>query len=323
MATKIEGDAPIAHYCGLECQQEHWTSHELTCIKLKDRTLLYRVIDTAQKLFFIHREMTWHEFDVDSVQKIEGHLVLRGTYFQDHRFSKDYKQFPSNVVPQEHRRAVLSFNQCRYALLWVVEFIEDMLKDIVSVTQTVLYKTKNDKLRTRIYGINERLIFNSEGIKHHILRVLLRSGEEFAVDITGAQYGYDDAVTPWEEYAQLRVFDFVLVPGTPAMNLLQTENYSLGKTIELADKFFNYSPEGKQIHQGNLLCMNMGILNWQRYVQLSLKELWKLPTQIFERKQKDLVDYVEWATQLLKPKYTTENGRRLVEEVKGNWVHDK
>lgn len=152
---------------------------------------------------------------------------------------------------------------------------------------------------------------------------MLRSGEDFAVDITGAQYGYDDAITPWEEYVQLRIFDFVLTPGPPATNFLQTDNCSLEDIVKLADKFFNYSPEGKQIHEGSLLGMNMGILNWQRYAQLSLKQLWKLPAAEFEIRQKDLIEYLEWSIHLLKPKYTTENGRRLVQEVKGEWVHGK
>lgn len=35
---------------------------------------------------------------------------------------------------------------------------------------------------------------------HHVLKAQLKSGESYAIDITGAQFGWDDVVMPWSEY---------------------------------------------------------------------------------------------------------------------------
>ena len=40
---------------------------------------------------------------------------------------------------------------------------------------------------------------------HEILRVKLKNGEEYAVDIAAAQHGYYDPVYPWEWYVQTRI----------------------------------------------------------------------------------------------------------------------
>lgn len=40
---------------------------------------------------------------------------------------------------------------------------------------------------------------------HEILKVTTVSGVAYAIDISGAQYGYPEPVTLWDEYAATRV----------------------------------------------------------------------------------------------------------------------
>jgi hypothetical protein len=35
-------------------------------------------VGTAQKLFYIYRELVWHRFDIQSIDKIGDNLALRG-----------------------------------------------------------------------------------------------------------------------------------------------------------------------------------------------------------------------------------------------------
>jgi hypothetical protein len=44
---------------------------------------------------------------------------------------------------------------------------------------------------------------------HNILKVTLRSGEEYAVDLACAQYGHFDPVTPWDEFEEKRILDIL------------------------------------------------------------------------------------------------------------------
>ena len=44
-----------------------------------------------------------------------------------------------------------------------------------------------------------------DGTKHKVLRVTLSNGEQYAVDFTGAQYGYKEDCQYWEDYREERV----------------------------------------------------------------------------------------------------------------------
>jgi hypothetical protein len=45
---------------------------------------------------------------------------------------------------------------------------------------------------------------------HHVLKVILRNGHGcYALDMAGAQYGYYDQTTPWDEYMESRVLRVV------------------------------------------------------------------------------------------------------------------
>ena len=43
------------------------------------------------------------------------------------------------------------------------------------------------------------------GTSHGILKLTLKNGEQYALDVTGAQLGWLEAVVPWEVYARTRV----------------------------------------------------------------------------------------------------------------------
>jgi hypothetical protein len=77
-APVLNGDDVVVHYCNPACQKSDWPRHKSTCLRLKDRTTLYRVVTTAQKLFYIYRELAWHKFDIQSLDKIGDNLALRG-----------------------------------------------------------------------------------------------------------------------------------------------------------------------------------------------------------------------------------------------------
>lgn len=76
----------IVHYCGSACQKADWTKHKVDCRRLRklgaarksERIFLERVMTTAQMLFYIHRELTWGQLDIQAIEKNGEDLLLRG-----------------------------------------------------------------------------------------------------------------------------------------------------------------------------------------------------------------------------------------------------
>ena len=40
---------------------------------------------------------------------------------------------------------------------------------------------------------------------HHLLKVTLKGGQHFSLDITGAQFGVYDSILPWDHYVARRI----------------------------------------------------------------------------------------------------------------------
>ena len=66
---------------GLHSQSEETDRerHSVICHRLEDRRKLYRVAEIAQKLFYIHRELTCAKVEVKQVQRMGDTLVLWGS----------------------------------------------------------------------------------------------------------------------------------------------------------------------------------------------------------------------------------------------------
>ena len=198
----------------------------------------------------------------------------------------------------------------------------------------IVYKTKNDKLRTRICPIATsiaEILTDTRGITHEILQLTLRSGEMFAFDITGAQYGYHEAVTPWTKYSNTRILFEHMESDKPApksMGLLQVDDHSLQTMVFLYNKAnrTERGPEDEKnlVFASALEMMNYHMVEWQADEKMSLKDMWKLPEKTRRVKLNDLLDFIEWSFHsTVQHPWSTVNGRRLAAEHKWPWVHGK
>ena len=100
-------------------------------------------------------------------------------------------------------------------------------------------------MRTRCYPVStpqEDIDLDFRGIRHEVLKLTLRSGEEFVVDLACAQYGYSEPVMRWEEYKELRVlFEY---PGSwhsapKPLGGLNGDEYSIGRMFFFFPKIRN------------------------------------------------------------------------------------
>lgn len=57
----------------------------------------------------------------------------------------------------------------------------------------------------------DRSRWTSDGWSHTAYRITLRDGSKWALDLTTAQFGYEDNLVPWQQYEQERIIHFLEV----------------------------------------------------------------------------------------------------------------
>lgn len=80
--------------------------HGVLCSKMQDRVTLYRVMELALKQLYVYRELSWHAFDVEGVDRVveekEGTryetVIVRGVVSNVYQlgFSNDW--FPNCIL---------------------------------------------------------------------------------------------------------------------------------------------------------------------------------------------------------------------------------
>jgi hypothetical protein len=131
--------------------------------------------------------------------------------------------------------------------------------------------------------------------EHEVLKVTLKDGgEQYALDLAGAQYGYYAPVIPWEEYVEARVENFIDRPGFQYFggykkwirsNLPQEDDWHFGALNKGLD----------QIHIVTSQALKKGTQKWEHIQKMSLQRLLRLPAADFEVKHKELIQFVRSA----------------------------
>lgn len=327
-APVLEGDAPPVHYCNKTCQGADWPNHKPTCVRLRDRNILYRVESIAQKLWYLSREITWSTFQITWIDTNEDDMQLESMAtgqpnvyrealnLHGHNLEENGTRdptyptvipFPVDLLPHlQDQEAALSYLGGSQAAVWMIEFIGGMLEGIVKQTVSVEHRTKGELRRTRYAPHNPRsaatafpmFLFAADLRKpvHTVLRVILLSGEKYAIDLAGAQVGHHAPVIPWSEFERARVLNTISVgAASQPKGLLPVNDFSDAARTILHQRMHqsNQSNQPKLIVEDILEETAMCIIEWQQR-NIDLTTLWKLPSPQFAIRQGELVDYVNW-----------------------------
>ncbi|PVH75400.1 hypothetical protein DL98DRAFT_658105 [Cadophora sp. DSE1049] len=202
---------------------------------------------------------------------------------------------------------------------------ENKKSDTITKSELVEFQTENDKLTMKLIppGFNNIFILGSSN--HEIIKVTLRSGDAFAFDIAGAQYGYVEPITAWKTYQEQRVLEIVKTSTAPKSKvLIQVDDYSLAKMLHLYMQVISTNPH-RTVSSDTMGAMNFHFLELQAHERLSLKAMWKLPDKKFQTKMTDMVNFMDWKFNSVPGKvYFTVNGRKQAQTLRGGkWVHGK
>jgi len=110
----------------------------------------------------------------------------------------------------------------------------------------------------------------------------------------------------------------VQAPG----GLLRVNDYSPQMIAHLHREKHATDQGSKTIIDDILETVNMEILTWQKQ-NIGLTDMWRLPENEFVAKQRDLVDFVDWALNWRDgvDAYKTVHGTELRKQKGDNWVH--
>ncbi len=149
---------------------------------------------------------------------------------------------------------------------------------------------------------NTGLANNTSGVDatdylHSVIRITFKNGDKYILDLTGAQYGWQKIVTPYDVYEQskIRLISQVLpFGGTRQFCKERAEN-----TGGMA-KWNHRADTGFEVALNDLLKL------WQQG-NMSLSTLLRLPDDQFEKQQAALLEMLEAGMQIYK-KAMTETG---------------
>ena len=158
---------------------------------------------------------------------------------------------------------------------------------ICSEVDEILYFTQNTRLRLMQAYNNDPTSntrnFDATNYPHSVIRLTLKTGDKFILDLTSAQYGWPEVLTPYNIYQQskIRVIKEVLPFGGTRRFCKERAENSGGMA-----KLHHQADVGFETVLNNLLTQ------WQQ-TNMSFTALLRLPDDQFGRQQAGLLDMLE------------------------------
>ncbi|THW92890.1 hypothetical protein D6C91_04300 [Aureobasidium pullulans] len=202
-APSIDGTLHASvQYCGRECQKAHWSVHRKECKNLQARKALFRAGALLQEMWYTIRRESFDNAVV-GVEELDGALlVYEGDYNVEPAMREGgfYRKFPEAIFEnKEDAESCLSLLYCNDSLNHMHQVVEWLLKGkwTANHSSKCLVKVITPVRPTR-YARDE---WDLDWF-HHIFKAVLPSGETYAIDLTGAQYGWYEPIIHWAKYME-------------------------------------------------------------------------------------------------------------------------
>ncbi|KAF2420186.1 hypothetical protein EJ08DRAFT_683410 [Tothia fuscella] len=255
------------------------TADVMATTKIITRKQLYHAASLIHKIFVTFRE---HTFESSLIQ-VEGRKGILYFTIEDRGHDANKGEFLFKgldkvlVKERSHQLAIMMFAECQSALATMDEQIRSFLSVLCSKIEEVHVKVKNAFRPTCRIDTNHIHKNNMEN-RHTILRVTTFGGEMFAVDLTGAQYGWKEVVVPWTSFYNHRVHTIrdIQAQGSQAIEALE-----VGEESNLSGMYC----------QSQLMvakALNLHVAIWLGKNDLTITQFVDLAADDFKRKEKEL-----------------------------------
>ncbi|KAG9840459.1 palmitoyltransferase akr1, partial [Aureobasidium melanogenum] len=197
-APNTDGSPHISvRYCNKDCQKGHWPAHRTECKNLQARKALFRAAWLLQKIWYTVRRESFDNCVVRT-EEVNGELLIHeGDYDVEptKRHYGFYRDFPDAVFKnKQDAETCLNLLYCTDSLSHMYIVSHWLLKDICVDIKEVKLKVRKSNRKARYAGHQW-----DQDFLHEVLQVRLHSGEVYAIDLTGAQYGWYEPITEWKE----------------------------------------------------------------------------------------------------------------------------
>lgn len=142
----------------------------------------------------------------------------------------------------------------------------------------------------QVYPSEGPLTIDGTDYAHTIIRVMLKNGETYALDMAGAQYGWHEPVTPWQLYSASRVQGIKEVVPFGGTKIFCKKR---AKTLSKQQQWNNAIKE-------HFAYFVDKVVTWWQKRNISLADLLHLPEQEFQRRRASLLDAVKEFLKLVK-----------------------
>ncbi|KPI45722.1 uncharacterized protein AB675_461 [Cyphellophora attinorum] len=192
-------------YCSKSCQAADWVEHKTKCLRIRRVNNLYRSVKSVQSVFYGFRK-AFFDIAIKNITITPEKIVIReGAYG-----SNITLPFPDELIPDPRdQEAVLAHFACDDAVGWMHHFLEKLLEgtyqsirelkiDFKNCTRRIEMPDRGSPPEVMVHGFPQPPQLKNP---HVVLKVTVRGGPVYAVDIAGAQFGVHDPVLGWDTYA--------------------------------------------------------------------------------------------------------------------------
>ncbi|KAI6711359.1 hypothetical protein JHW43_006131 [Diplocarpon mali] len=267
----------VPHYCCDACGHKHKAAHRAHCELLQQRKKLFRIGGLLQEIVYRLRERLFSH-PISSVEVRDGRIVVYEPTFQEDaaRKSEVAMDLPGGLALEE-KRTLLAWNYCGPSVAWMYDTMVYLTARLRVGVEEHCFEHQSSAL-VSVYGAE----LDTKQPSHVVTKITIaQSQEEYALDLTGAQYGYREPVMPWSAYITSKIAKFVSrsPPGEVRVGFLRLMHFCKHPVLTI-----NYELSS---------CILPSVIRWELERGLAIGEMLLLPQDKYERRQLELVDFVD------------------------------